>query len=1023
MTGFQLPDKLRQHRPLLLALEAIGWLHMTGKAKVDFLLWHGGQKDNYDYKAWYERETPPFPWDDLLKWVRDKYSDDVVWPQTLTEFITKHADGKSHGNLVGLLQAGHAMASGIEKQSFPQRTVEYLGQDATHMWLSTAFGHPERNLLADPPELLTEAGWKRLLGQIKGLLAELQRYGINASATSIEDWWQWREKAVGPGNWLCKAFSSTLAETRLPNNDVTLFDQSYVAAALFKSAVAGAILEDNGFPWDKPLKQQTRWRLLTIGIGADYYEARAVKIGDWTGARLALDEFFTRVRKLIEVDLAVGSLLYKDGEVCVFSFPGERTEEEVKRDILKVDNWKQWLADRIDGLAKKVDDCPYACDTNLNLEMPPYCNISEPSRSLVGMTMEIETARKTMAVPLHRDWEIPEREKKETKGHVCPVCLVRRNGDITSKQKRCEECYDRRDKRCKKWLEGKLGSDSIWISEVADANDRVALVTMSLDIEPWLDGTRLDALRTQSVAKWAAQNTTTKKPLPEDHDSLVSLLKTALGTGNQASQARSLVQKKIAPGLKDENGNNVPWDKFYSLMVEDRAKAPKWEDLDENGRAGWLTHQLFCKLASPGRIYRFWRQAEEFFEALLVEFREIAAADQNRWRVRRLLLKTDGKYWKDGDPYSGRFNDKPFDLLYQKDGGGFITISNLSRILEETQGKEHLKSDKPIPLKDDDNNSVELLMINTVEDAPGHLGVYHPLIPLELSPVRFRVLLPLEAASECVDRAIERWKEQFARVWDRLPLRVGVVAFPRMTPFQAVIEAARNIEDDLRKVKDKDGVKENEPETWRVSGCETRDGVTALCIKSLNHPHELLQTIPIRLPDGRDDVFYPYLAVEDKQVRFPLDFQHPTKGQVFRHAKDLRSGDGIFVYPPFIATVFMDDTAKRFEAVKRRQLMEWRRMQDIWRLIEGIRSSQSALRGAWFELVERRDAWQGPNRTWLEGGQEAWLDLVRAVFRERLRARGACLETLVQAARDGLLDWSLEWHMSVLKKQVSGGDR
>jgi len=29
----------------------------------------------------------------------------------------------------------------------------------------------------------------------------------------------------------------------------------------------------------------------------------------------------------------------------------------------------------------------------------------------------------------------------------------------------------------------------------------------------------------------------------------------------------------------------------------------------------------------------------------------------------------------------------------------------------------------------------------------------------------------------------------------------------------------------------------------------------------------------------------------------------------------------------------------------------------------------------------------------------------------------------VQAAGDELLDWSLEWHMSVLKKQVSGGDR
>jgi hypothetical protein len=42
------------------------------------------------------------------------------------------------------------------------------------------------------------------------------------------------------------------------------------------------------------------------------------------------------------------------------------------------------------------------------------------------------------------------------------------------------------------------------------------------------------------------------------------------------------------------------------------------------------------------------------------------------------------------------------------------------------------------------------------------------------------------------------------------------------------------------------------------------------------------------------------------------------------------------------------------------------------------------------------------------------------VFHERLGVRGACLETLVEAAGDGLLDWVIEWYMSVLKKQVSG---
>jgi hypothetical protein len=162
--------------------------------------------------------------------------------------------------------------------------------------------------------------------------------------------------------------------------------------------------------------------------------------------------------------------------------------------------------------------------------------------------------------------------------------------------------------------------------------------------------------------------------------------------------------------------------------------------------------------------------------------------------------------------------------------------------------------------------------------------------------------------------------------------------------------------------------------------------------------------------------------VEDKQVRFPHDFQHP-KGQTYRHAKDLRSGDGVFVYPSYITTVFLDSTASRFEPLSRRQLMQWRRMRDLWRLIDRAVPSQTALRGAWSELVERREAWQGSEGTWLEGGEGAWLDLVRAVFHERLGVRSARLETLVQAARDGLLEWSLEWHMGVLKKQVSGGDR
>lgn len=1033
MTGFQLPDTLRQHRPLLLALEAIGWLHMTGKAKIDFLQEHGGQKDNYEYKRWHEQETPPFPWNDLLKWVKGKYSkssaNNVEWPDTLTAFIREHAEGKSKPNLVGLLQAGHAIASGIEKQSYPESTVRYLAQDANHMWLSTAFGRTVRNLLDNNgPELLTKAGWKRLLGQIEGLLTELKRLGHNGSPNDIEGWWQWREGAIGSDGWLRKAFTSTLAETRLPNNDVTLFDQSYVAAALFKSAAAGAILEGSRFLWNVNLKQDTRWRILTVGIGADHYEARAVKIGDGTGTRLAAEEFFTKARQLVEVELAVGSLLYRDGSVCVFSFPGERIDHQGRQGgDFHIDDWKNWLTGRLDGYARAT-----------NFEMPPYCDISdEPYRSLVRMTAEIRKAQVMMATPHHRNWDIPV--PGIAGGHVCPVCLVRRNGSKTDKQKVCEPCRGRREKRRDQWLKNRSESDTIWISELADTNDRLALLTMSLDIEPWLDGSRLDSLRTQAIAEWRKCNPELsefwkrdedkrkKEPNPIDpnrpFDSLRHEIMKRLGQFKEDDLLLCNLQEgyRHAREKNDQRSDDEIWKSYFSLIVEDRVpnERPDWDPKNLAFNAKWITHQLFRKLASPGRIYRFQRQAEDFFKTLLAEFREMAAADLNRWRTRRLLLSPDPNTgsWKDNEPYSGHIGGVPIDLLWRKDLGGFITIANIGRMLDSSEDKESIVG-KTIPLKDDDNNPADKLIITAVDELSGdleHLGVYRPAIPLEISPVRFRVLVPLEVASACVDRTLEAWNNEFARVSARLPIRIGVVAFLRKTPFQAVIEATRNLEEDLRP-------SDSGPETWRIVDTEIRDGTVAMSVAPVSSSSEPEQwSVPTRLPDGREDVFYPYMEVEDSEVCFPLDFRHPKTDRVYRHAKDVKRDDGIRVHPSRVAVMFMDDTGKRFEPSECKPLKQWKRMRELWKLLDRTVPGQTALRSAWSEALEKHDSWKGPHGVWLPGGEEAWLDIVRAAFNIRLDLHGDELETVVGTARDEVLGWCLDWHLRVLKQKVTGG--
>ncbi len=1058
---FSPAETLRRHRPLLLAMEAIGWFHMAGKARAEFLRRYGGENNGYNERQWHTQETPPFPWDNLLEWVRRLYGADIpnnAWPGSFADFTEKHADRNT--GMLGLLQAGHGIVSGIEK-NLPGSTSHYLVQTISHMWLSSPWGHPKRNLLADPPEILTPQGWRQLVEEIRRVLKELRGLGTQ-NVQDVALWRRWRESAIGEESFIRRAFLSTLAETRLPNNDVTLWDQSYVAAALFKSAVAGVLLNPsprftdqdienhlqqvvaNWNQLKKEKRQQiinsyvtnnTRWRLLTIAIGTEHYEARAVKIGDWTGAQGAIEEFFRRVSELVEVDLAVGSLLYRDDSVVVFSFPGEvvfsfpgeRLDESVPAAWLN--RWEEWLQDQVDVIARDFD-----------LETPPHVRLSAPTRSLVPMVREWRAAKSTVAVPVHKPWDIRWRIPSEARGHVCPVCGVRLNGNPTNKGRPCAVCHDRRHHRRDAWLQGQLGDNTIWFEEVADRNGRLALLTFSLDMEEWLNGERVDSLRAQSVPEWAEFNPILEEfwqrnearrrkiPNPIAPSDLIFCLRDEIRqrfrdvSGNWQFPEEDLLLANLQEGFRHfrrlnpqkqnaqhSNYEERLWQTFYEQIVKDRADAPGWSTLNDEQRATWLAHQLFRKLPSPGRIYRFWREAEAFFRDLLRKFRQLAARSDNPWRVRRLVLvPDDNSEWRDLTLYDGRWQGKQISLVYVKSLKGFVTAFNLARLLRPEDSQDTFR-DAQIPLEEEDTTSrqrtVTVTQVRDLRQPHAHLGVYHPLIPVELSPLRFRVLVPLEAASECVDLAIRWWKEQFARVWDRLPLHVGIIGFPRMVPYQAVVEATRNVEDDLA----------NQEETWQVQEAERRAGVVALRLRR-HDGQETLRVVPATLPDGREDVFYPYMAVEDRQVRFPHDFQHPND-QVYRYVADLRPGDGIKVRPARVKTLFMDSTATRFDTTPPRYLEEWTQMREVWTLLLRVAPSQTALQHLRSELARIEKNWQFP-----EGksavSTDLWRDTLRSLLRHYLEGQDAILEALTEAALRNILQWTLDWHITGLKESV-----
>jgi len=1026
MSTFTPAETLRKHRPLLLAMEAIGWFHMAGKARVEFLKQHGGEKGDYGYEKWHDFESPPFPWDTLLEWTKRLDSNLIpnrAWPGSFKEFTERHR--QQHPGLLGLLQAAHGIVSGVEK-NLPTSTSYYLNQTLLHMWLSSPWGYPKRNLLLDPPEVLTSQGWQQLVAEIQRVLEKALRLGTATPPADVHAWKCWREQAIGENSFIRRAFLSTLAETRLPNNDVTLWDQSYVAAALFKSAVAGALLNSQ-HPWmDGGIKQKTRWRLLTVAIGTEHYEARSVKIGDWTGAWGTIQTFFDRVAELIEIDLAVGSLLYRDDSVAVFSFPGERFDESVPAGWLN--QWEDWIQGEVENIVQ-----------DLNLETPPHVRLSPPTRSLVPMVQEYKEAREVVAIPVHKPWDVCWRTPSETRGHVCPVCGVRLNGDPTSKTRPCQVCRERRHHRRDDWIQGHLGHDTIWFEEVADRNDRLALLTFTLDLEPWLNGEQVDSLRAQAIPEWVRFNPVLSEFWQRD-ESRRTYLSNPITPLDLWDKTKSEIQhrfydnsgqwrfpendlflanlqegfrhlRRLNPKKQGENALKYEerlWGTFYQQIVEDRAEARSWDKLNDDKRAAWLAHQLFVKLPSPGRVYRFWREAEDFFRDLLREFRQIASRSENPWRVRRLMLvPKDKNGWKDLTLYNGRWRGSPLSLVYVQSLGGFVTASNLARLLAPEERKEIFQGEQ-IPLEEEDRSGrtsryVEVEKVHELDRPHSHLGVYSPVIPVSLSPLRFRVLVPLEVASEFVDLAVARWKELFARVWDRLPLRVGVVAFPRTLPYQAVVEAARNIEEALKQSE----------ASWEVADIEKQTGAVALYLRS--GAQTLLRLVPVTMPDGREDVFYPYVEVNDGRVRFPRAFRHPD-GHVFRHVADLRPGDGIKVFPACVTTLFMDSTAVRFQIGSPRPLDDWQRMRDIWQILVRVAPSQTALQRLRSELASLESSWRTSQGNW-EASENLRRDAYRALLVHHLDSPPEnALASLTQAAMEGLLTWALDWHLSVLKE-------
>lgn len=632
-------------------------------------------------------------------------------------------------------------------------------------------------------------------------------------------------------------FSHALGETRIPANDVTLWDHSYSTASLFKSALAGKVIGE---------EPTGRWRLFGVNWNGWEFLERGRKIAEIQRRSEIIEEIKIELRKQFEDELPVGNAVYEDTNGIYFTFPGvdlpkaKELAEECAREALKV-------------IYRKSDD-----------ELWPFFTLSKAAGALTIIAGELKFAAQKRKVPRmtpvlfvedreEEFFENPPIKAPEVGQDICPICRLRPK-DEGGGRIECNVCRERRRGRLSGWLDSR--KDTIWIEEAADKNNRIALLTLSFNLEKWLDGTLIGTVCSQTFEDWLSKDE--KDKLSKVLDNLKEILKEQIEKVNKAlegmkqakdpSKVRKSIEEKMkvreaierrkkelefdlepskdtvyrildtffkAKDSKEEREKKCAVELLKTFFeeniglnvnnLEERLNNIKERSGEDELTKEILAAQLFTQNPSPARLYRVWREAEEFFNLVGEEIKKRIYADC--WK--RIGFSVDPaaaeKYdLRKNTPYILRINGlEPETLLVlHTENGNFYTIESLekykynSKIGEEAviealgEGLCYLAlEDKP------QKNLLEAETVSISKETA--VEEYYPFIEINKSPLSLCLIVPASDSVKIAELAVDLYGKKFENAVGKLPLSVKLLVANRKFPLYVLLDAeSRMLEGD-----------------------------------------------------------------------------------------------------------------------------------------------------------------------------------------------------------------------------------
>lgn len=823
-------SELVHFRPEILWWEICGLLHDIGKLSDLFLLyrqnWHRTQgayfTDPHDH-SWFDRDgllsraefrelnaffQPPIP-------IRERFLEGQL---SVRNAVHNHTD--PNDALTRLLKGGDAADSRYDRnyplfgcEQTKYRVPGAPGDPDVELFRGNVFGCENRNRTLvqrgkfkpwrhDGDQEQLEAGAldrarRQLYLELQNLLLPYTA-GRSPDSLCCHDY-----RAIR--RLLRKYFEPAMADTARPNNDTSLWEHAYSVAAITK-----ALHIQRLFGEDVDTRNAS-FRLWGFGWDALRYMSFSHRIGDLLGRREVLDRIFDRAEDMIEFEIPFGSRVYRDDNMLLFLVP----------DLADFETHARELQERIIETSVALSEGEI---------VPHFACSYEPVQSLTRIVEPIRYLQDHFHVPvacgamelknaLARHWAISKARS------VCSVCRMRPASREEENKLFCRICLERRRNRTRSFtLEG-APEQTPMVDEIADRNGRIALILAKFELGEWLDGSMV---RTCFIT----EPDSIRKTL-DAIDSFPDLRgsRTAFSAGKDHDYAR--IREEI---LACENGRNL--EPAFLYFRDFKAEDPKirlregphkeikqiCEDVLKDAaneypankvadRDKILVNFLCAKTPTPSTILDVWETTAEFLdgitekrprygrnsgEAVIVEENSLLEDFAEEFRAEFDLGPRSRAYVEVEQETHNLHKNETFDKAEIDGSLSPVVCEGKDRRFWLVAKGEAKPEWNPKTLNlNADGNSGSILKIVKVDRKP---SAYLPYRRISSSPQMLLLLVPAECAVKLTLKIYERYLEEFGKAYGRLPFSIGNIFFPKHLPMFSVLDAARRMERNFRRL-------------------------------------------------------------------------------------------------------------------------------------------------------------------------------------------------------------------------------